>query len=391
MMERGARDVAGRGVKVVANAGGVNPEACREAVSAALSRANPGRSARIGVVAGDDILPRIDELIDRGNQFTSIDTGQPLSAVRDRIQSANVYLGAFPIVEALRQGADVVITGRCADAALSMAPTIAEFGWKADDWDRIAGGVVAGHAIECGAQCTGGNCQAEWKTIGDFAHIGYPVLEAFEDGAAVVTKHPGTGGRVSVASVTEQLVYEIGDPRCYITPDCVADFASVRLEQDGPDRVRISGAKGRPATDSYKVSISYAWGWKAVGYLAYAWPDAYEKARLGDRILRDRLASLGLEFEAIHTEFIGANACHGEALSGPVPADLAEVMLRVGVRSPNKAAVDRFTKEIAPLALNGPPGVTYVGGRPKVEEVVAYWPALIAKSEIQPVVTVKEI
>jgi hypothetical protein len=230
----------------------------------------------------------------------------------------------------------------------------------------------------------------DWETTPDFAGIGYPILEGEADGSAVITKHAGTGGRVSVAGVTEQLVYEIGDPRCYITPDCIVDFTTAKLECAGPDRVRISGTRGVPATDMYKVSISYAWGWKAVGYLAYAWPDAYAKAQLGDRILRERLARMDLDFDSIHTEFVGAGACHGASLAGQISADAPEVLLRVGVRSRDKAPVDRFTKEIAPLALNGPPVVTYVGGRPKVEEVVAYWPALIPKSAVNPRVTVTE-
>ncbi len=390
MIAEGAQDIVGRGVKVIANAGGINPEGCRDAVAAALARQGLQGRLKIGVVAGDDISGRLDEMTASGIEFRNIDTGEPLSTVRDRVQSANAYLGAFPIADALRQGADIVITGRCADAALSLAPLIVEYGWTAADWDKLAGGTIAGHAIECGAQCTGGNCQVDWKTTPDFAGIGYPILEGEADGSAVITKHAGTGGRVSVAGVTEQLVYEIGDPRCYITPDCIVDFTTAKLECAGPDRVRISGTRGVPATDMYKVSISYAWGWKAVGYLAYAWPDAYAKAQLGDRILRERLARMDLDFDSIHTEFVGAGACHGASLAGQISADAPEVLLRVGVRSRDKAPVDRFTKEIAPLALNGPPVVTYVGGRPKVEEVVAYWPALIPKSAVNPRVTVTE-
>jgi hypothetical protein len=375
MIEQGARDIVDHRVKVIANAGGVNPQGCRDALKAVLGKQNLGRRLKVGVVTGDDILARIDELLDRGIFLTNLDTGEPLSLIRDNVQSANVYLGAPPIADALRQGADIVVTGRCADAALSLAPMIVEFDWRPDDWDRLAGGTIAGHAIECGAQCTGGNSIVDWRAISDFAGIGYPILESEPDGSSVVTKHKGTGGRVSLAGVTEQLVYEIGDPRSYITPDCVVDFTTARLEQCGPDRVRISGTRGLPATDMYKVSISYEWGWKAVGELMYGWPDAPEKARLADRVLRERLARLGVQFDAIHTEFAGSD----------------DVLLRVAVRSRDRGAVDRFTKEIAPLALNGPPVVTYVGGRPKVEEVVAYWPALIPKSAVQPVVTVEEV
>jgi hypothetical protein len=391
VVERGAAGIAERGVKVIANAGGVNPNGCAEAAAAALTRARIARPVKIGVVAGDDISGRLDELLSRGIEFRNMDTGAPLWDVRGRVRSANVYLGAFPIAEALAQGAQVVITGRCADAALSLGPAIHEFGWQRGDWDKLAAGIVAGHVIECGAQATGGNCQYEWETTADFARIGYPIVEAHPDGSFVITKHAGTGGRVSGHGVTEQLLYEIGDPRAYITPDVVADFTTIRMAESGPDRVSFSGIAGKPATDTYKVSISYSAGYRAIGMLVYGWPDAAKKARIAEQILRTRLDRLGLRFDAIHAECIGAGACHGPLLSGAYDADVPEVMLRVGVRAMDRAAVTRFTAEIAPLALNGPPVVTYVGGRPKVEEVMAYWPALMPKSEVTPLVTVKEV
>ena len=388
VVARGARDIVERNIKVIANAGGVNPQACGAACAMALEKAGFKDRVKIGLVSGDDVLDRLDELIAGGIELANLDTGEPLSAIRPRVLSANAYLGAFPIAEALAQGAQIVVTGRCADAALSLGPAIHEFGWRADDWDRLAAGAVAGHAIECGAQATGGNCQVDWESIPDFAGIGYPIVDAEPDGTFVVTKHADTGGRVTVAGVAEQLLYETGDPRCYITPDSVADFTSIRLEQAGPDRVRFSGIKGRPATDCYKVSISYAAGFKATGSLVYSWPDAYRKARAADRILRERLEHLGLRFDAIRTEFVGAGACH-EHLAGEPSPDLPEVVLRVAVRSEDRAAVDRFTKELAPLALNGPPVVTGFGsGRPKVEEVVAYWPALIPKTKVEPRISV---
>jgi len=249
---------------------------------------------------------------------------------------------------------------------------------------------VAGHTIECGAQCSGGNCLIDWERIPDLANVGYPIVEAYPDGSFDVTKHPGTGGRVSVAGVSEQLVYEMGDPREYITPDCVADFTTIHLEQVSKDRVRFTGIKGRPATDKLKVSIAYAYGYKAVGTLVYAWPDAYQKARRADQVLRQRLADLGLKFEAIVTEFVGVDATHGRlATADGVSPDLPELQLRVGVRARELGPVDRFTREIAPLILNGPPSVTgFAGGRPKPEEIVAYWPALIDKREVQPCVDV---
>jgi hypothetical protein len=373
-----------RDIKVIANAGGVNVPGCAAAVRDVAIELGLGDQVRIGMVTGDDILDRINELLARGIELRNLDTGEPLAVVRNRIQSANAYLGAAPIVEALSQGANVVITGRATDTGLTLGPLIHEFGWAADDWDRLAAGTIAGHIIECGAQCSGGNCQYDWENIPDLANVGFPIADASPDGTFVITKHEGTGGRVNVPSVKEQLLYEMGDPHEYITPDCVADFTTIHLAEDGSDRVRVFGIKGRPATDSLKVSISYSAGFKAVGTLVYAWPDAYQKARAADGVLRARLERLGLKFDQVLTEFVGANATHGPLVGEP-SRELAEVQLRFGVRGNDRAAIERFTKEIAPLILTGPPAVTgFAGGRPKVEEIVAYWPALIPKTEITP-------
>jgi hypothetical protein len=381
--------VLDRGVKVIANAGGVNPPACAAAVkSAAEARGGKGR-LKLGVVTGDDLLSRLDSLIGQGHPLANMETGAPLSEVRDRVLSANAYIGSEPIVEALERGANIVITGRSTDTALTMAPLRHEFGWGAQSWDQLAAGIVAGHIIECGAQCSGGNCLYDWRSIPDLANVGYPLVEARADGSFVVTKHPKTGGRVSVQTVTEQLVYEMGDPHAYITPDVIADFTTIRLDPDGEDRVRVSAIKGKPPTDKLKVSVAYRAGFKAVGTLVYAWPDALEKAQLADRILRERLDRLGLKFEHILSEFVGASATHG-TLAGD-QHNAPEVQLRFGVRGQDRAAVERFTREIAPLVLNGPPSVTgFAGGRPKVEEIVAYWPALIDKSVVKTKVDIIE-
>lgn len=372
-----------RRVRVVANAGGVNPVACAREVK----RLAP--ELKVAVVLGDDVYERVDDFLARGLELKNLDTGEPLSVIRGQISSANAYIGAFPLAEALATGADVVIAGRSTDTALALGPMVHEFGWRADQFDLLAAGTIAGHIVECGAQCTGGNCIADWQTIPDFANIGYPIIEAEPDGSFVITKHHGTGGRVSLETVKEQLLYELGDPHNYITPDCVADFTTVRLAEDGPDRVRVSGIKGRPATPFLKVSVSYLYGYKALGTIVYSWPDALEKAKAADAIVRARLAALGLQFEEIYSEYFGANACHGPA--APVNAQPAEVMLRVGVRGKDKKAVDRFTRELIPLVLNGPPtGTGYGDGRPSVREVVAYWPALIPREEIQTRVEVVE-
>ena len=380
-----------RDIKVIANAGGVNVDGCAGAVRETARNLGLHGKLKIGIVTGDDIMDRIDELLGRGIKLRNMDTDEPLATVRDRIQSANAYLGAQPIVEALDRGSQIVITGRATDTGLTLAPMIHEFGWAADDWDKLAAGTIAGHIIECGAQCSGGNCQYEWRTIPDLANVGFPIAEASSNGIFVITKHEATGGRVNVPSVKEQLLYEMGDPHEYLTPDCVADFTTIQLADDGSDRVRVFGIKGRAATDSLKVSISYSAGYKAVGTLVYAWPDAYEKAKAADGILRARLDRLGLQFDQILTEYVGANATHG-VLAGEPSSDLAEVQLRVGVRGSDRTPIERFTKEIAPLILTGPPAVTgFAGGRPKVEEIVAYWPALIPKREITPQVEIMEV
>src|SRR5687767_915909 len=296
--------VVERGVRVIANAGGVNPVACAQAVRELAAARGAAGKVKIGVVTGDDLLPRLDDLVARGHALANMDTGEPLSTVRDRVLSANAYIGSTPIVEALALGAQIGVTGRSTDTALTMAPLRHEFGWAPDDWNRLAAGIVAGHIIECGAQCSGGNCLLDWRTIPDLANVGYPIVNANPDGTFEISKHPGTGGRISVPTVTEQLVYEMGDPHSYITPDVIADFTTIRLAQDGENRVLVSGVKGKPPTDRLKVSVAYRAGFKAVGTLVYAWPDALDKAQLADRVLRERLEGLGLKFEHTLTEFV---------------------------------------------------------------------------------------
>jgi len=389
LMERILPDVVSKGIRVVTNAGGVNPRGCAEAVVEAARRLGLTGKVRVGLVSGDDILERLDDLLARGHALSDLDTGRPLADVRSKVLSANAYLGLEPIVAALQQGANVIVTGRVTDTGLTLGPLVHEFGWGRDDWDRIAAGTIAGHIIECGAQSSGGNLLKDWRKVKGLENPGFPIAEVTEDGSFVITKHPGTGGVVNVASVSEQLVYEMGDPHNYITPDGVADFTTIRLRQAGRDRVQVSGIQGRPRTDKLKVSIAYFYGYKAVGTLVYSWPDAYDKARRADQVLRGRLADLGLSFEQVLTEYVGVDATHGR-LAGAPPPDLAEVQLRIGVRAPERAPVDRFTREIAPLVLTGPPSVTgFAGGRPQVEEIVAYWPALIDRTEIEPHVRVQ--
>jgi len=371
-------EIIQKGVKVVTNAGGVNPHACKDDL---LSRAKKaGVTIKVAVVDGDDLMASIQDILASGHQLKNMDTDEPLSTIVDHILSANVYFGARPIVEALKTGADVIITGRVTDTGLTLGPMIHEFGWSFDDYDKMASGTVAGHIIECGAQSSGGNF-TDWKRIPNMAHIGFPIIEAKPDGTFYVTKHENTGGSVDVMTVTEQLMYEIGDPKSYITPDCVADFTSIQLEQAGENRVFVSGVKGLPETEFYKVSISYKDGFKLSSTLVYCWPDAIEKAQYAAKILQDRAHELGLDIKRFRSELVGFNSCN--EIDYPAPTDFNEVQLRVSASSYSESDLNRLGREIAPLILTGPSGVTgFAGGRPKASEIVAYWPALLSKKAV---------
>ncbi len=390
MIRRVLPECRKKGIKIVANAGGVNPQACRRAVANVIRELGLS-GIRVGIVEGDDILDDLRSLIDEGEPFKNMDNGEPLEPYLDRVVTANVYIGAEPIVEALRQGADIVITGRATDPSVVLAPMIYEFNWPMDDMDLMAAGTIAGHIVECGAQCTGGNF-VHWRDIPDMSRIGYPVIEARSDGTFSVTKHEGTGGRVTRETVTSQLVYEMGDPGCYITPDCIADFTSIELKDAGHDRVDISGIKGRSATDTYKVSIAFREGYKILGQLTVAGPDAVEKARLCADIVFDRAALDGVEFDEQErfVEIVGTNVCH--AGIADAPAEPAEVILRIGARSDDRDKLNRLGMEIVPLVTSGPPGVTgFAGGRPKATEIISYWPALIRKDKVTTRVSVEEV
>lgn len=389
LMERILPIIKEKKIKVITNGGGVNPIACKDAIFEVAKKLGI-TGLKVGVVLGDDILERIDDLLAAGIELKNMETGESVRTVKDKILSANVYLGAAGVVEALRQGADIIMTGRVTDTGLTLAPMIHEFGWDMSDWNQMATGTVAGHILECGGQASGGNFLGDWKNVPDLARIGFPIAEAYPDGTVIVTKHDGTGGLVNVATVSEQLVYEIGDPKDYITPDCIADFTSIQLEELGNNKVKVTDVKGLPATEFYKVSMSYLDGYSAFGSLTYCWPDALEKAQAADEILRRRLDNLGLKFDEVRTEYQGYNSCHGPLAN--TPDDPSEVVMRIGVRSHDKKSVERFGMEIAPLILTGPPGVTgFAGGRPKPSEVVAYWPALIPKSAVKYKVEVFEV
>jgi len=375
-------------LRIVTNAGGMNPQSCGQKAKAILTEA--GLNDRpVAIVSGDDLLPRLDELLASCNPLSNLDTGEPLAKIRERVVSANAYLGARPVVDALKLGAHVVVTGRVADASLTVGPAVFEHGWDWSDLDRLCAATVAGHLIECGAQATGG-LLCNWSEVPDLAKVGYPIADIDATGDFRIEKPAGTGGVVNLESISEQLLYEVGDPATYLTPDVVADFTSIRLKVSARDVVDVMGAKGKPATDSYKVSIAYRDGYAASGMLVLLGPDAEKKARRAGQVLLDRVKDAGFSLEHTLIECLGAGDCVPGIVNANSPPP--EVVLRVAVRSANRTAVERFTKEFAPLVTAGPPGVTgYTTGRPQVREVFAYWPALVAKSVVDPLVTVTRL
>lgn len=393
MLERILPTCKEKGICVVANAAGVNPDACLEAIKKIVHKLGLS-GVRIAIIEGDDILDDLDSLIAGGEAFKNMDTGDDLSTVRDKVSSANVYIGAGPVAEALAQGADVILAGRITDPSLVVGPLMHEFGWSLTDYDQLASATVAGHILECGAQCTGGN-YVNWRDVPDMARIGYPVVEAEEDGSFVVTKHEGTGGLVNIETVSSQLLYEMGDPKHYLGPDVQADFTTIKLDQVGPvsdNRVRVSGIKGSAPTDTYKVSMSYLDGYKIIGNIAYSGPDALDKSKKAAEVLFERLKMHGVDIpeKDRFVEFFGNNVC----LDGivPSPEQPGEILLRVGARGTDREQLNHLGMELAPLATSGPPGLTgFAGGRPKASPIIGYWPALMDKSKVQTSVRVVEI
>lgn len=372
-------------LKIVTNAGGMNPAGCVDRVAGILSAAGLD-DLRVAAVDGDDLLTALDEHLAAGERFENLDTGAPLEGLREKVVCANAYLGAGGIVEALSAGARIVVTGRVADASLTVGPTVHEFGWAWDDWERLAGGTVAGHLIECGAQVTGG-MHSEWNDAVPLADMGYPVAELAADGTCVVTKPAHSGGRVTVGTVAEQLVYEIGDPGHYLTPDVDADFSLVQLAAEGPDRVRATGARGGVRPDRLKVSLAWHDGWAVAATLVIVGPDAVRKARVCADIVLERVRRAGHELTQTNVECLGA----GDAVAGVLPAaaNPPEVVLRISAQSAAREALERLVREMAPLVTSGPPGVTgYTGSRPKPHPVMAYWPTTIGRTRVRPRVRV---
>lgn len=366
-------------LNIVTNAGGMNPASCAKAVAAILAEAGLG-DVKIGVVSGDDLLPRLAELQQSGCRFENIDDGRPLAELKQPVVSANAYLGARPIADALAAGARIVITGRVADASLTVGPAMHEFGWNWDDWNKLAGASVAGHLIECGAQATGGYSH-DWVGA-NLAEVGYPIAVLADDGTCVITKPAGSGGRVDRLTVASQLVYEIGDPQHYLTPDVDCDFTTVTLDEVGGDRVAVRNATGRPAPSTLKVSLAYRDGFMADGRLLVYGADCIAKARECANIIWHKLEVAGFTYARRHVEGIGL----GDIVRGvapPPPEGLREIMLRLAVHDPRREAVERFTREFAPLATSGPAGLAgYTQARGEVRPVFAYWPTLVPRTAL---------
>jgi hypothetical protein len=371
-----AREIAGKKIKVITNAGGINPQACREAVLEACEAA--GVSLKVAAVLGDDLLPRIEEW--RKLDLREMDTGAALPA---RITSMNAYLGGFPIARALAEGADIVITGRCVDSAVTLGALIHAFGWGMDDHDALAAGTLCGHIIECGAQCNGGNF-TDWRLVPDYDNMGFPVAEVASDGSFVLGKPDGTGGLITPATVAEQMLYEIGDPRAYIVPDVVCDFTGATYSQVGKDRVRVSGARGRPPTDTYKVSTTWPDGYKLGTIFMLGGREAVQKGQASAeaivkktrRMFRER--NLG-DYRDVSIEVIGGEATYGPHARVPVAR---EVVVKIAAKHDQREALGLLGREIAPMSTGGVVGMagSFGAGRVSPSPVIRMFSCLVAKS-----------
>ena len=368
-------------IKIITNAGGINPSACAQAIKK-LAR-KMGLKPKVALVFGDDVHGRLDALKASGTHFDNMETSEKFTTVEERTVAANVYFGALPVVEALKKwDPDIIVTGRVTDSGITLAPMIHEFDWDLQDWDKLASGVVAGHLIECGSQVTGNF--TDWELVSKFHDIGYPIVEVSPDGSFVLTKHQESGGYVSRDTAREQLFYEMGDPKNYITPDVIADFCSIQLRDDGENRVKISGVKGRPCTQTYKLSMAYQNGHRSSGSILVSGPDARRKAETFANLFWQRF-DRNVDEKA--TEFLGWNACHR---SLGHREDGNEIVLKLGIKSTDLGAHKYFGKLIPSLILSGPPGVTVLGGIPKPQSIINYWPALIAKDQVSPKVALWE-
>jgi len=374
---------AKRGVKFVLNAGGLNPHAAREAVARAFRE--KGWQAKIATVSGDSVLERIDELLAAGEALAHMDTGAGIETVRARMLFANAYLGARPIAEALARGADIVLTGRVADAALTLGPLAHEFGWQWDDWDRLAAGLTLGHLLECSGQGSGGNfgSAGEWARIPDYAHLGYPIAEVSADGSAIFTKPPDTGGRISFDTIRQQLLYEVHNPHAYVSPDVVLDMGTLRFEDQGNDRVRITGASGAARPAALKIVAGYQDGWMGTGMIGFAWPEAYAKCERSAAIIATLVKERGWPVQDTNVEYIGYNSLLGANADPKHRDELNECFLRMTIRTGDRRVADGFGRLFPWLGLSGPPYVGTMKGIQPAKELLGIWPTLVRRNLIE--------
>lgn len=380
-------DALDREVTIVCNAGGVNPTACAEAVRALADELGVADRVSVASVGGDGLLERLPALRAAGQDLENLETGESFKIVADRMASANAYIGAEPVVEALRRGANVVVTGRVADPSLTVAVLRHEFGWAADDWDHLAAGTVAGHLIECGAHVTGGNHQAAWEAVPAMEDIGFPIVEVNAEGRIELGKPEGSGGLVDEQTTIEQLLYEIADPRAYLSPDVSADWTSIQLRQIGPDLVELDGIRGNTAPERLKVSATYEDGFSAATMFLYSAPDAVGRARKALDVIEKRIARLGLEIDEIHHDLIGTGAVHGQRTPKTFTDEPCEVVLRIAMRSRSRGDLARAVAELSTV-FHGPPGKTnLLPGRARISENLGYWPTLVDRNHVKPEVT----
>ena len=369
-------ELVSKKICVITNAGGVNPFACADAIAELTSAARV--KLKIAIVHGDGILDRVHDLHAQGVSFTNMEDGRDFAQIADKLAAANVYFGAQPVVEALQNKPDIVICGRVTDTGITLAALMRGFKWSPQDWDKLAAGVIAGHLLECGCQVTGGNF-TDWQLVKNFTALGYPIVEMASDGTFVLTKHPDSGGLVSVDTVREQLFYEMGDPHNYITPEVICDFSTLELKQQGKDRVLITNARGRAPTTTHKVSMCYHDGFKASGSIIVSSPQALAKARKFAEIFQQRIAGDADELEEMLIEYCGQDACH-RSLAAKTESD--EILLRLSARATTREKLQKFVKLVPALILSGPPGVAIIGGAPRLQEIISYWPALLPKEAV---------
>jgi len=380
LIKRIINDIVDKNIKIITNAGGVNPEVCRDNLLKIAENLN--LNIKIAIIKGDDILNDIDSLLNKGVNFKNMDNGSNFNSIKEKVYSANAYIDSFSIAEALSTGAHIVLAGRVSDPGLVLGPAIYEFDWKKNDYDKLATGTLAGHILECGAQCTGGN-YTKWKNVSNMDNIGYPIVSISDSSTFTISKDPSSGGIINKYTIIEQVLYEMGNPEKYISPDVVVDFTSFNIQELSKNVVQISGVKGYKDTDTYKVSINYFNGYKASGQLTISGPDALEKAKLTSKIIWKRLERAGILFDDKLTEFLGLSSCQGNKIKEFEPKN-NEIVLRLSVRDFNKEKIVRFSKELAPVITTGPPGITgFSGGRPRPQEIIAFWPCLINKKHIK--------